>query len=732
MGRPVTVLALLAASSCGLAPSPSFAAAVKKKAAGDGGEEGKAHKEEAKEEEETSRWYDGLENVKVLRPEDKDLQDVVDDIWGQQEGWKGHFNGHRYAVLLTPGSYPEDFVIPVSYYTSVLGVGAGPYDVQVQAVRSLNGANGHATNNFWRSVEGVHLKNATVTWAVSQGAPIRRSVVDGHLFLSDHKGFSSGGFIADVKMHGTVMAGMQQQWLFRNMDMTGGIWCPTGWNYVFVGVKDMMQKTYTDCAGPVTGKVTVAPTTPRIAEKPYLVQAKDDEDGGGKGEVWSIYVPQFHRNGTAGATQDHEAAAARKLRLVSEVFVAKPGQSAEEINKGMKGKKGLLLTPGLYELDRPLIVSTDGFVVLGIGFPTLVATDGRSAVEVAHGLTDVRVAGLLLEAGTPASRGKADPLLRWGEAPSKAEHNGSTSNSSGSGPAGVMSDIFARVGSFHYRGCHVVRADTMVEINSDDVVLDNTWLWHADHDDCGTDPGNSLNVTGKSDECISEHGLVVNGARTTAYGTAAEHMTKGDMVSWRGEKGEAYFYQSELPYHNDGYSSKGYVAYAVAPGVKEHLAYGMGVYIISGKSQSKGGFILPSTARAENLMTVVVIGHKWQFKDTLCLRQADGDGEEQCVGPTSCVPETRCVVRTLPSGSTPPASLFFLAGRPEEVTAASGGGAGRLPLFAAASLAALIALAALSFAVARRPQHLVGGGAGAFEMRLVETRPAAAAARRLE
>jgi len=607
-------------------------------------------------------WYDGLDSIKVLRPSDSDAQKVVHEIWSQQESWQGHFNDKRYAILLTPGVYPANFSIPVSYYTSVLGVGLRPNQVEIDAAWSTNGPNGHATNNFWRSFEGLTLRSPSVTWAASQGSPIRRSVINGKLWLSDETGFASGGFMADVKAKGTVMTGMQQQWLFRNTDMSGGVWCPNGWNYVFVGVKGVGPEAYQACAGGVTAKVTAVPATPRIAEKPYLVQEEDS--------TWNIYVPKFFANATVGATVDHSANWERKLSLESDVFIAKPGDTAETMNRGIQGKKGLLITPGVYEMVRPLVINTTGFVVLGLGFATLIPTSGGAAVEVADGLSDVRIAGLLLEAGTPKSHGATAPLLRWGagkfggitggkgaaaadDLAAKVGPYGRALGSPagtqfGAAPTGVLSDVFARVGSFNYRGCPIVRADTMVEINSDDVVLDNTWLWHADHDDCGTDPGLHLHVIGKSDACYSEHGLVVNGDRVTAYGTAAEHMTGGNMVDWTGDGGEAYFYQSELPYHNDSFSVAGYVGYAVAPEVKSHAAYGMGVYIISGTAQSRGGYLMPPTARVQNVMTVVVIGDKEQFQNTVCVvKGGDGSGDH-CLKPETCIPASRCVLTSLP------------------------------------------------------------------------------------
>merc|ERR1719277_2632464 len=112
--------------------------------------------------------------------------------------------------------------------------------------------------------------------------------------------------------------------------MPGGVYCPMGWNYVFVGVQDLTPETYADCAGDTTGKVTVVSTTPRIAEKPYLVQ---------DGDAWQIYVPSYSADGTSGAVDDHGATVARKLNVDEEVFIARPGHTEQDINSGIQGKK---------------------------------------------------------------------------------------------------------------------------------------------------------------------------------------------------------------------------------------------------------------------------------------------------------------------------------------------------------------------------------------------------------
>jgi hypothetical protein len=99
-----------------------------------------------------------------------------------------------------------------------------------------------------------------------------------------------------------------------------------------------------------------------------------------------------------------------------------------------------------------------------MGLATLVAKNGTACVEVGN-VDGVKVAGLLLQAGPQNS----DALLRWGQ-------KGYAGNSAN---PGAMSDVYARVGGTNVSGN--MRATNMVEINSGNTVIDNTWLWRADH-----------------------------------------------------------------------------------------------------------------------------------------------------------------------------------------------------------------------------------------------------------
>ena len=59
-----------------------------------------------------------------------------------------------------------------------------------------------------------------------------------------------------------------------------------------------------------------------------------------------------------------------------------PLGGVESIERGITGKRALVLSPAIYTLTRPLVIHTDAFVVLGLGFPTLIATNGKSAIIV--------------------------------------------------------------------------------------------------------------------------------------------------------------------------------------------------------------------------------------------------------------------------------------------------------------------------------------------------------------
>jgi len=202
-----------------------------------------------------------------------------------------------------------------------------------------------------------------------------------------------------------------------------------------------------------------------------------------------------------------------------------------------------------------LVFTKANQVIIGIGFPTLIATNGHPCINVGN-VDGVRIGGILFQAGET----NTSALVHWGN----TGYAGSASN------PGFFYDAFARVGGPTNSNTDQVQADIMVQINSGNVILDNTWFWRADHDVQGQ-VVNSHNP--------SYHGLEVNGNDVTVYGLASEHLLH-DLVNWNGENGRSYFYQSEFPYDvtQANFGTPGYVAYRVNSNVTNHHAWGTGAY----------------------------------------------------------------------------------------------------------------------------------------------------------
>lgn len=237
----------------------------------------------------------------------------------------------------------------------------------------------------------------------------------------------------------------------------------------------------------------------------------------------------------------------------SQVYVASETDTAATINAKLSEGLHLLLQPGNYNLEDSIKVNNANTVVLGTGMATLIPTNGNAAIEVGN-VPGVRIAGVLLQAGFGAS----DSLLVVGS----EGYAGDAAN-----PV-VLSDVFARVGGANATGS--VQTDKMVTVNTDNTIIDDVWLWRADHDEGGLVYDSRNPVT---------TGLMVNGNNVVGYGLAVEH-TLGDMLVWNGENGKSYFYQSEFPYDvtQQNYGTQGYAAYKVADHVQKHDAYGVGAY----------------------------------------------------------------------------------------------------------------------------------------------------------
>src|SRR5215471_7028462 len=507
-------------------------------------------------------------NVCVFTPSmsQADIQAQVNAIYAQQAN--NEMGTARYALLFEPGTYgsqntPLD--IPVGYYTEVDGLGQDPSAVLINGGVTAIGKNGSgALDIFWRSVsnltihvvptaDGCHTGNEM--WAVSQAAPMRRvDVKDFTTFMPycENPNFASGGFVADSRLEGGALNGSQQQFYVRNSDLGTG-WTNYVWNQVFSGDINAPAQDFGRLAadGTLTAYTTLA-QTPVSREKPYLYI-----DGSG---AWNVFVPSAQTNSVGPTWADgHTAGTSMPL---SQFFIATPSDSVAAINNALAQGLNLLLTPGVYNVDSPIKVKRADTVVLGLGMATLTATNGNSVLTTAD-VTGIDISGLIVDAGPVNS----PVLVQIG---SKNGNNGVPHNQA-SDPT-VLQDVFFRVG-----GPHVGRATVALEVNSDNTILDDLWIWRADHGVPGS-VGWTVNT--------ADTGLVVNGDNVTATGLFVEHFQKYNVI-WNGNGGEDIFFQNELPYDpptQDAYGHDGvlgFAAFKVADNVQSFQGYGMGSYIFT-------------------------------------------------------------------------------------------------------------------------------------------------------
>jgi hypothetical protein len=488
------------------------------------------------------------------------IQSTLDSIASQQVS--NQFGSQRYAILFEPGTYgstADPLIFQVGYYTTVAGLGLNPGDVTINGSidvynQCFASNNCIALDNFWRSLSnltinvagGTGCQAATDFWAVSQAAPMRRVHINGLLSLMDYcngsPDYASGGFIADSQFTGkSITNGSQQQWVTRNSDIDG--WSNGVWNQVFCGDPGAPAQSF-GVAG--ANPYTTLATCPATEEEPFLYTDSQGND--------QVFVPAAQHDSSGPAwTGGTEAGTSVPL---SKFFVASPSSSVLAIDLALAAGRDLVLTPGVYDLNQPIVVSRPGTVVLGLGMATLVPQHGNAAMVVVPN-TGVKLSGLIIDAGPVNS-----PVLLSVGTPGPA---------SASNPD-LIQDVFFRIG-----GAETTSVSATVSLldNASNSIIDNLWAWRADH-------GNAVGWTVNK----ADTGVVVTGNNVTAYGLAVEHYQKNEVI-WSGQGGTDVFFQNEMPYDPPSQSAwmaspteDGYPAFLVTSNVKSFQGYGMGSYIV--------------------------------------------------------------------------------------------------------------------------------------------------------
>lgn len=519
------------------------------------------------------------ENVYIFSPEDNPdkVQQILDELWEQQE--TNQFGEERCSVLFLPGEYDDSIKVQVGYYMQVAGLGMMPTDTRIPALECSatwlgDDSNHNATCNFWRGVENLDIGSDTM-WAVSQATFMRRVNIEGSLWLHDNYGWASGGFLADSHIERMVDSGSQQQWLSRNCDWK--LWMGENWNMVFCGIGEgeAPQGTWPAFA------YTTVENTEEIQEKPFLVY--DEKEG------YGVFVPEKRENSTGISWEEGNNGTFISL---DEFYVANAEEdTADTMNQALQEGKHLLLTPGIYHLDEPLVVEKEDTVVLGMGLATLKAEQGNVCMEAAD-KSGIKIAGILFDAGVEES----EALLVVGEEGTDKEKEEPI----------VLSDLFFRVGGVDAEGAKV---QNCVEINSSYVIGDNFWVWRADHGD-----GVAW------DKNTAKNGIIMNGNDVTMYALMVEHFQEYQTI-WNGENGKTIFYQSEIPYDVPGQEEwmshegtvNGFASYKVGDGVEKHEAWGLGIYSYHRDAKVDLNCVMEVPKREEikvhNICSVMITGN---------------------------------------------------------------------------------------------------------------------------
>lgn len=463
------------------------------------------------------------------------------------------FGSERFGLFFKPGDYTDTAMMQIGFYTQIAGLGKTPLETKLKNMETpAYLANNNATCNFWRSAENLSIvdtdNNGDVyynfKWAVSQAAPLRRMDIGRRSTFDWWYGWASGGFAADSIFHKAAGSYSQQQYYTRNSVLEEGFY-GVNWNGFFQGVNGAPNTNWELGAG--SNNYTNISTTPVIREKPFLYSDNGE---------YKVFVPALRRDASGVTWSEGNMGTGTSLGLDA-FYIAKPEtDNAATINAALQAGKNILLTPGIYYAEEPIVVKNANTVVLGIGLATIIPTNNKAAMIV-NDVDGATVAGIIFDAGD-----YSDHLLVVGEKGSTKSHSDNPT---------LLADLFFRVGGVHGG---VASADIALEINSRNVIGDHFWIWRADHGD-----GVAWNLN------KSRNGLVVNGNDVTIYGLFNEHFQEYQAL-WNGNGGRMYFYQCETPYDpqsQEDYMShngtvKGYAAYKVSNQVTTHYAVGLGIY----------------------------------------------------------------------------------------------------------------------------------------------------------
>ncbi|ODN42936.1 hypothetical protein [Piscirickettsia litoralis] len=388
------------------------------------------------------------------------------------------------------------------------------------------------------------IRNIHVTGTHADGSPMNLLLCDWNTGGTYACGMTSGGFIGNSTIDGHLKLGSQQQFYITNVttpEIDTGVWnavvnnmdaktkylgtgdiehTQNAWGYTSLPAKNDPNKATTDNTYPFT-KTMDTPNN-KAQYNPRLVVDNQSH--------WSV----SYNNGQV-------------LKPISNFEILSPDNDqdnmtkvdANALNVALSGKAGLIIMPGVYQINGGQIQVNKDQTVLGLGLPSLVCNDDGGCMKTAS--EGVRLAGFVFDAGVKnASDSANNVLLTIGE-----QGQGLADNPD------ILQDVYARIarttqGDPNDPGPSAYAA---VKINANYVIGQNLWLWRADHDARTTGSPDTSPTTALTNWNTdkAQYGLIVNGNYVTMDGLAVEHFENAQTL-WNGKYGTINFYQSEMPY----------------------------------------------------------------------------------------------------------------------------------------------------------------------------------------
>jgi hypothetical protein len=288
---------------------------------------------------------------------------------------------------------------------------------------------------------------------------MRNVIIDGNLVLQDYCGGSSppnndvsGGYMANDEVSGALDFYGQQQYFVRNSDI--GLSSNYVWNMVFMGDNGAPPTDF----GVDGGQYTNVASSPVSEEEPYLY----NDDAGSM----RVFVPAVQRN-SVGPSYASGSQAGESVSI-SRFFVANPSTPAVQINAELDRGRNLILTPGVYDFSRMLVVRRPDTIVLGLGFATLVPENGRVAMRTAD-VPGIKLSGMIFDAGAQNS----PALLQLGSsqgASGRAGRSRGRAFATANNPM-LVQEVFFRIG-----GAEPGKATTALIVNGNSVRAYG-WPW---------------------------------------------------------------------------------------------------------------------------------------------------------------------------------------------------------------------------------------------------------------